>query len=91
MGKMICGCGYEEHNPEIVGGKGHYLGEGNCCRYLLSEEEEPTILHTIKGKKQWRLPSGIVTDYTLREQRLYSQHSNGKWSRPKSKSSINSL
>lgn len=32
-----------------------------------------------------------VTGYTLRHQRLYHQHENGKWSRPKGGGSVNSL
>jgi len=32
-----------------------------------------------------------ITEYTLRHQRLYHQHGNGKWSLPKDESSTNSL
>lgn len=33
----------------------------------------------------------FITDYTLRHQRLYSQETNGRWTRPKSNDSVNSL
>ncbi len=85
-----CGCGYE---------KNHILGKGNCYR-----KEATNNLTPINFRKErlinepHKTPIDVcdldgytITVYTLKSQRCYSQHSDGRWSLPKNAGSINSL
>ncbi len=89
---LTCGCGYGD-------GAHHPLGEGKCCRYHVTEENEIPKNRRLVDKEFgftkpvwiWDIADYWITEYTLFEQRLYSQDENGNWSRPKSKDSVNSL
>lgn len=92
-GKIVaCSCG---------GGEGinHPVGEGNCFRYHVTDPNEIP-----KNRRQWYndnwwdenvwiwdIGDHWVTEYTLFNQRGYSQDENGNWTRPKSKDSVNSV
>lgn len=90
--KLTCGCGYGK-------GTNHILGEGNCCRkeatgkllprnfrnerLIPDIHKEPIEVCDVKDN--------TISVYTLKNQRNYSYHGNGRWSLPKSEDSINSL
>lgn len=88
-----CSCG---------GGNGayHIVGVGGCFRYHVTDNKEiprnRRIYQTpdmFNGQPTWiwDIDDYWITEYTLLQQRLYSQDDNVNWTRPKSKDSINSL
>lgn len=86
---LTCSCGGGEGNI-------HPLGEGGCLRYHVTDLEEIPYNRRkvdIQGTPNfvWDIGDTWVTEYTLLNQRMYAQHPDGSWSRPKSKDSINSL
>lgn len=92
MENLTCSCG--------GGGRAHHpLGKGGCFRYHVTDENEIPKNRRLVDKEFgftklvwiWDIADYWITEYTLLEQRLYSQHENGEWSRPKSKDSVNSL
>lgn len=89
---ILCSCGYGD-------GVNHLVGEGNCCRYHVTDASEiPTNRRQWYNPEWWEEPVWVwdigdhwVTEYTLLHQRMYHQDENGNWTRPKSKDSVNSL
>ena len=84
--KNQCGCG----SRQAV----HELGNEKCLRYILEKDEIPTNRRIETNVMQawiWSVNKSWCTEYTLFNQRLYKKHKSGDWSRPKSKSSINSI
>lgn len=98
-----CGCGHgvatHEH-PNFPGElRIHVLGEGSCAREevvglenkikffkgkLFESQDETNLVNLGDGE--------VITEYTFRWQRMYSYHEeSGKYSRPKSRDSVNSL
>ena len=71
----ICHCGTASHTP-------HEVGMDGCCRYLV---DAPRKVES----RCWLVGGKLLTDFTLRQQRGYSMHSSGNWSR--SPGSVNSL
>lgn len=67
----------------------------NPLREWVPVDQEPrrSGVHFELGCPMWLMPGelGPITDYTLYEQRMYAFHDNGRWSRPKDRSSTNSL
>lgn len=73
-------------------GANHPLGEGECYRKLATGNLIPTNFRTDeRGFKVCDVNGYTITEYTLKDQRLYHQHENGEWSLPKDESSVNSL
>lgn len=71
-----CHCGTAKRTP-------HEIGTWGCIRSMV---EAPTPA----GPEKWMVDGVEITDYTLRQQRGYSQHPCGCWSRwPGSSNSIN--
>ena len=64
-------------------------------REVVPKNEEPVKEHwnTTLNCQMWRIKgtSDIITDFSLTQQRMYHQHENGEWSRPKDHSSSTSL
>ena len=75
--KCSCGCTLPPN---------HSLGSFECFR-----ERVRTNPIKVKGDDRWFVDGGLITGFTLREQRGYHQHSCGGWSRPKDHESTNSL
>lgn len=72
-----CSCGSNPTTP-------HPVGEGGCQRRLT---EAP--VKVANDADMWIAEGSTITDYTLREQRGYSQFPCGCWSRwPGSKNSL---
>jgi len=71
----------------------HYVGEGDCYRELVEVEKEPfqTDEQGSMDTQYWIVNGDLVTEVTLREQRMYSQHEDGRWSKVKGVFSENSL
>jgi hypothetical protein len=67
----------------------HGIGEGDCYRVMVKSGAEPICVDTIYDL--WSVDGQVITGYTLREQRMYSQHEDGKWSRVRGLISENSL
>lgn len=90
MENLTCGCGGENGL--------HQLGTKKCFRYLVTEEKElpknkrlaPDGMFKDNNVFIWDIGDHWVTDYTLFNQRMYAKHGD-KWSRPKSKDSVNSI
>jgi hypothetical protein len=87
---LYCSCGHGS-------GPNHILSEGNCCRKKATGNLIPTNFRKEKWF-DWKEPYDVcdvngysITVFTLKQQRGYSQHSNGDWSLPKSEESITSL
>lgn len=90
-GKLICSCGGAEE-------KNHTLGEGNCFRkeatgklIPINFRKEPLLHAHSRPVDVCDVNGYTITEYTLRNQRLYSEHPNGRWSLPKGEESTNSL
>jgi hypothetical protein len=88
---MFCNCGYGD-------GINHPLGEGDCCRKIVPMELLPSNFRVTKPSDEYSdsyaccdVRGTTITEYTLRYQRGYALHPNGKWSMPKSGDSTNSL
>lgn len=87
-----CNCGYGD-------GENHTIGEGSCARFIVTDPKEiPTNRRQIYNPDWfpdnvwvWDIDNYFITEYTLFNQRLYHQHENGLWSRPKSRDSVNSV
>lgn len=60
----------------------HQTGERGCFRIMVMPPEK-------QGDSHWRVDGHCITDYTLKEQRGYCQHSCGCWSRHEG--SVNSI
>lgn len=90
--KVLCSCGYGD-------GPNHIVGEGNCCRYHVTDIKEiPRNRRRIYNPKYfpepvwiWDIEDYWITEYTLFFQRMYAVDENGNWTRPKNKDSVNSL
>jgi hypothetical protein len=84
MDRLKCGCGR--------GGDNHFIGDPKCYRTECSPLEEPIKLpEFFMGKPMYLVESNIITECTLKEQRMYSQHEDGRWSMLKIPDSTNSL
>ena len=85
MDRLKCGCG--------GGGNTHFIGDPKCYRTECTPEEEPIKLPDITTVLfTWYLVEGnVITEFTLKQQRMYSQHSDGRWSRLKIPTSENSI
>ena len=90
--KVICNCGGYRQS--------HESGAPNCYRYVVDKDKEPTnrrrIYHPdwFGGEPTWvwDVGKGWVTEYTLFYQRNYAKcKETGRWTRPKSHESVNSL
>ena len=77
--QMQCNCG---------GGKGrtHSVGDSECYREIALPPRKISC-----EKDRWFVDGHNITGTTLRQQRGYSQHPCGTWSRPKNGDSYNSL
>ena len=65
----------------------HHVGDSGCFR-----EEVKVKPRKVSGSEdRWVIDGISITGYTLREQRLYQEHPDGLWSRPKGGVSENSL
>ena len=84
--KIICSCGGGARTP-------HDIGINGCARYRVTKTNELPTKFRIdeRGFLVCDVGNNTITDYTLRQQRGYSEHKCGNWSCPKSKDSINSL
>lgn len=67
----------------------HQIGEKDCFREEVKKEDNPILVDAVNDR--WEVEGGIVTGFTLREQRGYHHHGNNNWSRPKDHESVNSL
>jgi len=67
MAKCNCGGMHREH----------IIGEGDCYRILVPENEHPQYV----GKGKWKVGGDIITDTTLRGQRMYCYHDPDEWSK----------
>lgn len=89
---VVCSCGGSN-------GAYHPIAENGCFRYHVTDPKEiPTNRRRIYNPEWFKEPVFIwdigdhwVTEYTLFQQRMYTQDENGNWTRPKSKESRNSL
>lgn len=89
---VLCSCGYGD-------GANHPVGVGNCARYHVTDPKEiPRNRRQIYNPDWfgdnvwiWDIDDYWITEYTLFNQRLYAQDSNGNWTRPKDKDSVNSI
>ena len=63
----ICRCGTARIDP-------YQIGTHGCQRIMVIPPED-------MGGDRWRVDGHEITGYTLRDQRGYSQHSCGCWSR----------
>jgi hypothetical protein len=61
-----CHCGTAQSTP-------HQIGEGGCVRFM-TEAPSPT------ESGNWLVGGHEITDFTLKQQRGYSQHPCGCWS-----------
>lgn len=84
FGNEFCSCGCGD-------GPNHELGAGNCFRKRAEGSLIPSAFHKHNGVWFCVVNDYTITVYTLTHQRMYSLHSNGNWSLPKSEESINSL
>ena len=84
MENYTCSCGYSD-------GINHILGKSNCSRKLATGNLIPKNFRTINGVYCCDIKDYTITVYTLKNQRLYSQLSDGNWSIPKDEESTNSL
>ena len=95
MKRLKCGCGGLQpkyYCSEWNNSTPHYVGDPKCYRTECILEEEPIKLpEEYLNKSLWLVDGQIITDYTLKYQRMYSQHNDGRWSRLKIKNSFNSL
>ena len=66
----------------------HYIGDGRCYREVI---KHPPPRKISCEKDRWLVQGDVITGTTLREQRLYHQHTCGKWSRPVGGISENSI
>lgn len=71
----------------------HFVGEGGCFRELVPIQNEPIRcgFHEIYKCQMWLVNGVRITNTTLREQRMYCQHEDGRWSKVKGLFSENSL
>jgi hypothetical protein len=89
---VVCSCGG-------VDKPNHPVGESGCFRYHVTDPKEiPHNRRRIYNPEWfkepvfiWNIGDHLVTEYTLFQQRMYSQDENGNWTRPKSKQTRNSL
>ena len=65
----------------------HKLGSPHCFREWVNDE----IIRKIHDKDEYVLNGETLTETSLKDQRGYYLHKNGKWSRPKDRSSENSI
>jgi len=77
MAKCNCGGMHREHG----------VGEGDCYRVLVPVSLEPVRVRD----RRWEVEGHEITETTLREQRMYSQHEDGRWSKVNGHFSSNSL
>ena len=70
--KHLCWCGMSEQTP-------HEVGKNGCQRFMTTSPE-PAGDDPVLGK-MWRVDGHVITDYTLRQQRGYSQNDCGCWQR----------
>jgi len=83
MAKCNCGGMHREH----------LVGEGDCYRILVPINKEPIKIGKSNNVSRvwWVVEGQEITDCTLREQRMYSKHEDGRWSKVKGHFSSNSL
>jgi len=107
MKELLCGCGHGEATHPFEGLEGlrlHVLGEGNCARKLAIGNLVPTnfrfeVWTTLAGTPHEStfltevcdVNGQTITAYTLKHQRMYSQHEDGSWSLLKSEESTISI
>lgn len=58
-------------------GRRHHVGEGDCYRRVVPPSKHPQPL----PNGRWLVNGQNITGATLRQQRMYRQHSDGSWSR----------
>lgn len=83
---ILCHCGGGARTP-------HSVGVDKCFRYHVTDHSELPRNFRIDDRGFLILDVGTntITDYTLKQQRGYSEDKCGNWTRPKSKDSVNSL
>lgn len=83
MAKCNCGGMHREHE----------IGEDDCYRELVPIDKEPVPAgkHSELGCDMWLVNGHRITNFTLRQQRMYSQHEDSRWSKVKGHFSSNSL
>ncbi len=69
---LICSCGGVSESD-------HILGSPDCFREVVKTNPRKVGY----GKDLWFVEGHTITGTTLRQQRGYSRHENGQWSRPK--------
>lgn len=97
----FCGCGYGKPTHkygDLEGLRVHVLGEGTCCRMEAVGDDAPVRFYEADFHRNGELVKMVdtgretLTEYTFRNQRLYSFHKeSGIWSLPKNRGSINSI
>jgi hypothetical protein len=97
----LCGCGYGKPThkwKDMEGLRVHILGEGTCCRMEAKGDDIPVRFYEADFHGDGRMIKVVdtgketLTEYTLRNQRMYSYHEeSGVWSLPKNRGSINSI
>jgi len=89
MSKLRCSCGGDSHPHHILGKNGCYRKKATGKLIPTNFRKEKIISH--EPIDVCDVNGYTITVFTLKNQRLYSQHSNGEWSLPKDESSTISL
>ncbi len=84
MERLKCHCGG-------INGE-HSIGDPKCYRIECLLCEEPIKLPEFyMNKPMYLVNNNVITEFTLKHQRMYSQHKDGRWSMLKIPDSSNSL
>lgn len=85
MKRLICNCGAISHQ--------HHIDDPLCYRETVPRDEVPIKLknkHYGEDREfeeslheEYMIGTQLVSEFTLKQTRLYSQHEDGRWSRPK--------
>lgn len=69
----------------------HFIGDPKCYRTECFQEEPIKLPEDYMGEPMYLVDGSIITNFTLKSQRMYAQHKDGRWSRLKIKDSFNTL
>lgn len=69
----LCHCEFAAKTPHVVGDQG--------CEREMVASPEPFAKDPDTGAEMWVVDGQIITEYTMKHQRIYIQHECGCWSR----------
>jgi|GEM_PF-2084048 len=86
-GVMFCNCGGNKEKDHNIGEEGCFREWAIPPRKISCSDDMWMVTEVVNGKQY----KSKCTGYALRHQRMYSEHEDGRWSRPKGGVSVNSL